>query len=85
MPALAGCHPDRQRATVSNLVVLVTLGGLVFAAAGLIAPTIGYVGIAALLFLAGVLTLVNIANTFFWTYWTPVYLQLTGRGAMASG
>jgi hypothetical protein len=70
---------------LGTLVVLAGVGALVFAAAGLTAPLMGYIGGGALVFLVGVLTLAGIANTFFWTYWTLAYLQLRGRGAVAAG
>ena len=61
------------------LVLLGGIGALVVAIAGFGAPTVAYIGLSAALFLAGVLTLAGIANTFFWTFWTLVYLRLSGR------
>jgi hypothetical protein len=61
------------------LVLLGGVGALLFAIAGFGAPTVAYIGLSAALFLAGVLTLTGIANTFFWTFWTLVYLRLSGR------
>jgi hypothetical protein len=44
----------------------------------LYAPTVAYIGGSAALFLAAVLTLTGIAKTFFWTFWTLVYLSIGG-------
>ena len=65
------------------LVVLGGMGALVFAFAGFTAPTFAYVGVGSLIFIAVVLTVTGMANTFFWTYWTLAYLRLSGRGTAA--
>jgi hypothetical protein len=38
-----------------------------------------FAGAGGLLLIAGVLTLIGICNTFFWSYWILVYLRLSGR------
>ncbi len=66
------------------VVLLAAVGALVFAVAGISTPLFAYAGLAGLLLLVGVLTLVGITNTFFWSYWTLVYLRLSGRAAPAT-
>jgi hypothetical protein len=66
---------------VGVLVVLGGIGAVVFAFAGFTAPTVAYMGLGSIVFLAIALTLIGIANAFFWTYWTLAYLRLSGRGA----
>jgi hypothetical protein len=66
---------------VGALLLLGGIGALVFAVAGLTAPTLAYIGLGSLVFVVGVLTLAGIANAFFWTYWTLAYLRLSGRTA----
>jgi hypothetical protein len=66
---------------VGALLLLGGIGALVFAVAGLTAPTLAYIGLGSLVFVVGVLTLAGIANAFFWTYWTLAYLRLSGHAA----
>ena len=73
---------------VGVLGAVVVLGGggaLVFAVAGFTAPTFAYIGVGAAVLLVGVLTLAGIANTFFWTFWTLVYLRFSGRAGAPAG
>jgi hypothetical protein len=56
------------------LVVPGGVGALAFALAGLSAPPLAFVG-----FIAAVLTMVGVANTFFRSFWTLAYLRLSGR------
>ena len=55
-------------------------GAALFVAVGLSAPLFAYAGVGGLALLFGGLTLMGISNTFFWSYWTLVYLRLSGRG-----
>jgi hypothetical protein len=41
------------------------------------APTIVYLSLAGFAAVAVLLTLISVANTFFWSYWTLAYLRLT--------
>jgi hypothetical protein len=66
---------------VGALLLVGGIGALVFAVAGLTAPTIAYIGLGGLVLVVGVLTLAGIANAFFWTYWTLAYLRLSGHAA----
>jgi hypothetical protein len=68
---------------IGLVVVLGGIGALVFAVAGFSAPTIAYFGLGSIVFVAIALTIIGIANTFFWTYWTLAYLRLSGRAAAA--
>jgi hypothetical protein len=63
------------------LLLVGSVGALVFAVAGLTAPNTAYIGLGGLVFVVGILTLAGIANAFFWTYWTLAYLQLSGHEA----
>ncbi len=65
--------------------VLGAVGAALWSALGWALPTIGYAGLAAILFLAVLLVAVGIFNTFFWNYWTLVYLRMGGprRGVAA--
>jgi hypothetical protein len=63
------------------LLVLGGVGAVVFAVAGLTAPTIAYIGLGGLVLVVGILTLAGIANAFFWNYWTLAYLRLSGHAA----
>ena len=47
------------------------------------APTIGDLALAAFVALGVLLTLVSVANTFFWSYWTLAYLRLAPRAPTA--
>jgi len=69
---------------VGALIVLGGIGALVFAVAGLTAPTIAYISLGGLVLLIGILTLAGIANAFFWTFWTLAYLRLSGHAAPAA-
>ena len=66
---------------VGALVLVGGIGALVFAVAGLTAPSIAYIGLGGLVLVVGVLTLAGIANAFFWTYRTLAYLRLSGHAA----
>ncbi|HLZ29979.1 MAG TPA: hypothetical protein VKV73_21875 [Chloroflexota bacterium] len=66
---------------VGTLIVLGGIGALVFAVAGLTAPTIAYISLGGLVLFVGILTLAGIANAFFWTFWTLAYLRLSGHTA----
>jgi hypothetical protein len=61
------------------LVLLAGLGALVVSVAGFGATTLVYLSIAGIVFVAGVLTLAGVVNSFFWTFWTLAYLRLSGR------
>ena len=61
------------------LIPLGIVGFVLFSAAGLSAATIIYLALAALVLIAGSWLMSGIANTFFWSYWTLVYLNLTGQ------
>ncbi len=63
---------------LSTLLALIGVGAAISAAAGFATPTLVYIGLAALGLLAVGLTLVGVANTFFWNYWTLAYLRLSG-------
>jgi hypothetical protein len=65
------------------LLLLAGIGAAIFAFAGLSAATVLYIGVGGLAFLAGALAVAGIANAFFWTYWTLVYLRLSGRPVQA--
>jgi hypothetical protein len=54
------------------------LGVVLWAAAGLTAPTVAYAVLALLALLALGALLAGIANTFLWNYWTLAYLRLHG-------
>ncbi|HEY3060596.1 MAG TPA: hypothetical protein VGL99_16685 [Chloroflexota bacterium] len=69
---------------LSALLALLGVGAAIWAAAGFDTPTFVYMGLPALALLAVGLTLVGVANTFFWNYWTLAYLRLSGR-APATG
>jgi hypothetical protein len=49
-----------------------------WAAFELSTPTIAYLAVAAVVALGVLLTLVAVANTFFWSYWTLAYVRLEG-------
>ncbi len=61
------------------LAVLGGLGFLVWSAVGLTAGTVSYGVLAGILFFAGLLLFLGVANTFFWNYWTIAYLRLSGQ------
>lgn len=56
--------------------VLIAVGAILWASLGFATPTIVYIVLGALALLAIAWGLGGIANTFFWTYWTLVYLRL---------
>jgi hypothetical protein len=64
---------------LSALLALLGVGAAISEAPGFDTPTFVYMGLAALALLAVGLTLVGVANTFFWNYWTLAYLRLSGR------
>lgn len=68
---------------LAALVLLAGVGAVVVSVVGFSAPTVLYAAIAGILFLAAVLTAAGIANTFFWTFWTLVYLRLRGGATHA--
>ena len=60
-------------------VVAVVLGGIglaLWSALGASAVTIGYAALGGLAALVALLVVAGISNTFFWHYWTLVYLRL---------
>lgn len=67
-------------AAIGGLAAFAAAGALTFATNGVGAPLFAYAGVGGLLLVIGGLTVVGIVNTFFWTYWTLVYLRLSGRG-----
>jgi hypothetical protein len=54
---------------------------VLFAVAGLSAPTLVYAALGGAALVALALTVLGIANTFLWSYWTLAYLRLSGRTA----
>ncbi len=65
--------------TVAMVAAVVVLGIPALALWGmfeLTTPTVAYLAIAAVAALGVFLTLVSVANTFFWSYWTLAYLRL---------
>jgi hypothetical protein len=66
-------------AGLGALLAVSVVGSLPFAALGFSTPLFAYVGLGGLLLVFAALTLVGITNTFFWSYWTLVYLRLSGR------
>ena len=66
-------------AGLGGLLAVSAVGALLFAAVGLSTPLVTFVGAGALLLFVGALTVSGITNTFFWSYWTLVYLRLSGR------
>jgi hypothetical protein len=64
------------------IVLLVPLGGigfLIYLATQFTAPFIVYAAVAGLLFIVAVWVLSGIVNSYFYSYWSLAYLQLTGR------
>jgi hypothetical protein len=57
--------------------ILGGLGALLWWLAGVSAALVGYAAVAALAVLGLGLVLAAISNTFFWSYWTLLYLRLT--------
>jgi hypothetical protein len=82
----AGLAMAGEIATISGalgaIVALAAIGALVFEMAGLSVPLFAFAGAGGLLLIAGVLTLIGICNTFFWSYWTLVYLRLKRAPAL---
>jgi hypothetical protein len=66
-------------AGLGALLAVSVVGALLFAAVGFSTPLFAYIGLGGVLLVFGALTLVGITNTFFWSYWTLVYLRLSGR------
>jgi hypothetical protein len=67
---------------VGFVVTLLVLGGFgvaIFAIGGIGTLSIAYVGTGGALLLLGTLLVSGISNTFFWSYWTLAYLNLSGR------
>lgn len=64
-------------AMAATVVMLGIPAVALWATFALAAPTIAYLVIAAVVALGVLLTLISIANTFFWSYWTLAYLRLT--------
>ena len=65
--------------TVAMVAAIVALGipaAALWAVFELTTPTIAYLAIAAVVALGVLLTLISVANTFFWSYWTLAYLRL---------
>jgi hypothetical protein len=58
---------------------LVAIGFISGAFGDLASPRILFLAGVALLIVPIILLLAGIANTFFWNYWTLIYLRLTGR------
>jgi hypothetical protein len=58
--------------------ILAAIGYGFWTAAGFTAPTIAFAIVGGTLTVAAGLTLYAIGATFFWSYWTLVYLHLTG-------
>jgi hypothetical protein len=71
-------------AAFAALALLVGIGAVVVGAAGFSTPTLLYAVVAGLLFLAALLTAGGIVNTFFWAFWTLVYLRLRGGAEPAA-
>lgn len=68
--------------TLAVVVLLIPLGGIaavLFMSTGVTAASIIYAVLALLVFIAAVWVLAGVANSFFWSYWTLVYMRLTGR------
>jgi len=61
------------------LIPLGAAGVLAYLVAGLSAPGVAAIILAGLAFVLGVWLLAAIGNTFFWCYWTLVYLHFTGQ------
>lgn len=71
---------------LSVVVLLAALGGVgfgLYALWGWSTPLFAYGGLALLTVIAGSWLLSAIANTFFWSYWTLIYLQLTPPPAVS--
>jgi hypothetical protein len=65
------------------ILVLGGIGAMLFALVGLTTSFVVYAGFGSLVLLAVVLTMIGIANAFFWNYWTLAYLRLSGRPTTA--
>ena len=59
--------------------ILALIGFVIWAALGTQLATIVFAAVAGAVFVAVALTVVAIANTFFWHYWTLAYLRLRGQ------
>lgn len=66
-------------AAVALLLPLGGLGFVLYFVSGVSTALILYGIVAVLVLIAGLWLLGGIVNTFFWNYWTLVYLRLTGR------
>ncbi len=66
---------------IGGVLVLAAGGAAVVLLTGFSVPTIIYASLAILVLLAVGLTVAGAANTFFWTFWTLVYLRLRGVAA----
>ena len=63
-------------AMIVAILVLAMPAVALWAVFALSAPTIAYLSLAAFAALVLLLTLISVANTFFWSYWTLAYLRL---------
>ena len=70
-------------ALIGCVAALAAVGALLFTTGGLSAPLFAYLGVGGVLLVAGALIVTAITNTFFWSYWTLVYLRLSGRSLAA--
>jgi hypothetical protein len=64
-------------AMVVTIVALALPAMALWATFELSTPTIVYLSLAGFVALTVLLTLISVANTFFWSYWTLAYLRLT--------
>lgn len=64
-------------ALLAALVVLGLVGLIFYLAAGFTTPTIAYAAVAVLIIVVALWLLSAVANTYFWHYWTLVYLRLS--------
>jgi len=72
--------------TAATAVTILALGIpalALWAAFELTVPTIAYLSLAGFAALGVLLTLISVANTFFWSYWTLAYLRLAPRAPAA--
>jgi hypothetical protein len=71
-------------AFLGGVAAVAAVGALLFTAGGLSVPLFAYLGLGGALLLAAFLIVTAITNTFFWSYWTLVYLRLSGRSLAES-
>lgn len=74
---------------LASVAVAGIVGGavaLLWLAGGFTTPTMLIIGLGGFTFVVAILILAGLSNTFFWTYWTLVYLRLAegGEGATAA-